>query len=32
MAAALNVVLPVLAVVLGVLYMMRRKARLKSED
>lgn len=28
----LNVILPVVAVVLGVFYMMRRKARLKAED
>ena len=29
---SLNVVLPVVAVVFGVLYLMRRRARLKSED
>lgn len=28
----LNVALPVVAVVFGVLYLMRRRARLKSED
>jgi hypothetical protein len=29
---SLTVVLPVLAAVFGVLYLMRRRARLKSED
>jgi hypothetical protein len=29
---SLNVVWPVVAVVFGVLYLMRRRARLKSED
>jgi uncharacterized membrane protein len=29
---ALNVLIPIAAVVVGVLYMMRRKARLKAED
>ena len=28
----LNVLVPIAALVLGVLYMMRRKARLKAED
>jgi hypothetical protein len=28
----LNVLLPVLALVVGIFYMMRRKARLKAED